>query len=135
MVVCCRNSEKDGYLFMVVGKYSLASHNNLRCQKSGVVLNKETPGQIGMHVRRMQLYPPDAIFVRRSAPLAAYRAFGRKCECCMTGDGRLFACCDYSGEFAVGPVRSSEYMTVSLKNSSNTKKKRNEHCEFLPTRR
>jgi hypothetical protein len=40
----------------------------------------------------------------------------------MTGNDRLFTCCNYSGEFAVGPVRSSECMTVSLKNSSNTKK-------------
>jgi hypothetical protein len=40
----------------------------------------------------------------------------------MTGDGRSFVCCAFSGEFAVGPVRSLECATVSVKNSSNTKK-------------
>ena len=62
---------------MVVGKYSLSSHNNRRCQKSGVDLNEKSPGQIGMCVRRMQHNPPDAIFVRRSAARAAYRSSRR----------------------------------------------------------
>jgi hypothetical protein len=49
---------------MVVGKYSLASHNNRRCQKLGVILNEERPpGQIGMCVCRMQHYPPNAILL------------------------------------------------------------------------
>ena len=40
----------------------------------------------------------------------------------MTGVGRSFASCDFSGEFAVGPVRTSVCTTVSVERSSSNKK-------------